>query len=621
MIDFRFLPGKIKEYTFRALGYSRYYLFILIVLLSACGGGSGDGEPPPTDPPLDPSTNANLAGLGVSAGSLDQIFQADSLDYTATVGFLARSMRVYAPVEDSTASAKVDDVALGLDGYSQLIELGEDVNPAINIVVTAEDGTTTKTYTLTMTRQPGASFAQQAYAKASNSGFEDQFGLSIAVSVDTLAVGAPFEKSVASGIDGDQTDDSVEGAGAVYLFTRSSGVWSQQAYVKAPYSEFNDQFGNSVALSGNTLAVGAPLEDSSATGFNGNAADNTASNSGAVFVFIRSAGVWSQQGYLKASNSESGDQFGGVIALSGDILAVGAVQEDSSAKGVNSSQTSNSAGASGAVYVFTRNGSAWSQQAYIKASNTDAGDQFGASVSLWVDTLAVGAINEDSAVRVIDGDDTDNGKSNSGAVFIFTRSDSVWSQQAYIKSSNSDANDQFGTVVSLSGDTLAVGVPLEDSSDKGIGGSGNDNIIATSGAVYIFTRGSGIWSQQTYIKASNAQFEDNFGVSLALSGDTLAVGADFEDSSDIGMNGDEALDDAQESGAVYLFTRTGGIWSQYAYLKASNTEFDDRFGASVDLSGDTLAVGASLEDSDIDGVGGIESDNAALGSGAVYVWQ
>lgn len=621
MIEFRFMSGNIKESLFHALRFSQYCLFILIVLLSSCGGGSGDGETPPVDPPPDKSTNANLAGLGVSAGSLDQIFQVDSLDYTATVGFLARSIRVYATLEDGTASAKVDDVTLGLEGYSQLIELGEDINPVINIVVTAEDGVTTKTYTLTVTRQSGASFAQQAYAKASNSGFEDQFGLSVTVSGNSLAVGAPFEKSVATGIDGDQTDDSVEGAGAVYIFTRSSGSWSQQAYIKAPYAEFNDQFGTSVALSGNTLAVGAPLEDSSATGFNGNAADNAAANSGAVFVYVRSAGVWSQQGYLKASNSESGDQFGGAIALFEDTLAVGAVQEDSSARGVNSSQTNNSAGGSGAVYVFSRNSGVWSQQAYIKASNTDADDQFGTSVSLSVNTLAVGAINEDSAVRIVDGDDTDNSRGNSGAVFIFTRSNGVWSQQAYIKSSNSDANDQFGTVVSIFGDTLAVGVPLEDSSDKGIGGSGNDNIIASSGAVYIYTRSGVTWSQQTYIKASNAQFEDNFGVSLALSGDTLAVSADFEDSSDVGMNGDETLDDAQDSGAVYLFTRTGGVWSQYAYLKASNTEFDDRFGASVDLSGDTLAVGASLEDSDTDGVGGIESDNGALGSGAVYVWQ
>lgn len=596
----------------------------LAILLTACGDGDAGDEPAPDpDPPPPPGTNANLAGLAVSASSLEQVFQVDSLAYTVTVGFLARSIRIHAPLEDAAASATVSGVDLGSDGYSQLIELNEGVNPVIDIIVTAEDGVTIKNYKLTVTRGIAADFAQQAYAKASNSGFEDQFGLSVAVSEDgnTLAVGAPFEKSSATGIGGDQTDDSVPSSGAVYVFTRSGAAWSQQAYIKGSFAEINDQFGASVALSENTLAVGAPLEDSSATGANGDASNNSAAESGAVFVFIRSGTLWSQQAYLKASNSESGDQFGGAIALSGDTLAVAAVQEDSEATGVNGSQISNSAGASGAVYIFTRNTDAWSQQAYVKASNTEGGDLFGASVSLSVDTLAVGASNEDSGATGVGGSDTDNSRGNSGAVYIFTRSSSSWSQQAYIKASNTGGNDEFGSAVSVFGDSLAVGVPLEDSSATGIGGNGADDSVADSGAAYVFTRSSGVWTQEAYIKASNTQFDDGFGVSISLSGDSLAVGANLEDSNAIGLNGDETNNGELQSGALYLFTRTGGTWTQLAYVKASNTEFEDRFGASVALSGDTLAAGANLEDSAAKVIDGDEADNNALSSGAVYIWH
>jgi hypothetical protein len=114
-----------------------------------------------------------------------------------------------------------------------------------------------------------------------------------------------WEDSNATGINGNQADDSAPDSGAVYVFTRSGGVWSQQAYVKASNTGPGDSFGFSLALSadGNTLAVGAYLENSNATGIGGNQADNSALDSGAVYVFTRSGGVWSQQAYIKASNT------------------------------------------------------------------------------------------------------------------------------------------------------------------------------------------------------------------------------------------------------------------------------------------------------------------------------
>ena len=191
-----------------------------------------------------------------------------------------------------------------------------------------------------------------------------------------------------------------------------------EAYLKASNTGWTDLFGHSVSLSGDTLAVGASQERSSATGVNGSQSDNSARNSGAVYIFTRSGRTWSQQAYLKASNTGADDIFGHSVSLSGDTLAVGAIFEDSSATGVNGSQSDNSEGASGAVYVFTRNGTTWSQQAYLKASNTGAGDWFGYSVSLSGDTLAVGAVGEDSSATDVNGDQKDNGATESGAVYV-----------------------------------------------------------------------------------------------------------------------------------------------------------------------------------------------------------
>src|SRR5690349_9185924 len=154
---------------------------------------------------------------------------------------------------------------------------------------------------------PVLQLVQQGYLKASNTNANDQFGYLIAFSGDTLVVGAPQEGSNATGVNGDQANNSAPNAGAVYVFTRTGGVWTQQAYLKASNTDANDQFGVSVALSGDTLAVGAMFEDSNATGVNGNQADNSAPGAGAVYVFTRTGGVWTQQAYLKASNTDAND--------------------------------------------------------------------------------------------------------------------------------------------------------------------------------------------------------------------------------------------------------------------------------------------------------------------------
>ena len=188
------------------------------------------------------------------------------------------------------------------------------------------------------TSDAAAASAQQAYIKASNTDAEDFFGNALALSGDTLAVGAGGEASAATGIDGDQSDNSASQAGAAYVFTRdAAGVWSQQAYIKASNTDADDFFGDALALSGDTLVVGAVGEASAATGIDGDQSDNTAARgffngAGAAYVFTRdAAGVWSQQAYIKASNTDGIDGFGNSVALSGDTLVVGAAGEASGA--------------------------------------------------------------------------------------------------------------------------------------------------------------------------------------------------------------------------------------------------------------------------------------------------
>src|SRR4029079_13738367 len=184
-------------------------------------------------------------------------------------------------------------------------------------------------------------------------------------------------------------------AGTAYVFVRSGTNWTQQAYLKASNTEgaspparpLGDEFGASVAISGDTIVVGANFEDSNATGVNGNQTNNSATDSGAAYVFVRSGTNWSQQAYLKASNTGARDGFGVGVSVSGDIVAVSAPSEDSNAIGVNGSQTNNLATDSGAVYVFARSGTNWTQQAYVKASNTGADDNFGEPAVLSGDTL------------------------------------------------------------------------------------------------------------------------------------------------------------------------------------------------------------------------------------------
>ena len=467
----------------------------------------------------------------------------------------------------------------------------------------------------------GTTWTQQAYLKASNTGSSDAFGVSVAITANTVVVGAASEASSATGIDGNQADNSNFDSGAAYVFIRSAGGWTQQAYLKASNTEAFDQFGASVAISGSTVVIGAPGEDSNATGVNGDQVNDNAFAAGAAYVFVRSGTTWSQQAYLKASNTGTSDRFGVSVAIATNTVVIGASGEDSGANGINGDQVSNAALDSGAAYVFLRGGTVWSQQAYLKPSNTGAGDRFGSSVGIAGETVVVGASQEASGATGINGDQTNNTLTRSGAAYVFVRSVTIWAQQAYLKASNTGFGDQFGNSVAISGETVVVGAYLEESNALGVNGDQTNNDSSEAGAAYVFVRGGTAWSQQVYLKASSRGVGgDLFGFSIAISGDRVVVGAPKEDSGAKGVNGDPIDNRVREAGAAYIFVRAGGTWLQQAYLKASNTGFEDQFGTSVAIDGETVVVGAFRESSNAAGVNGDQFNNSATWAGAAYVF-
>lgn len=581
------------------------------LLAAGCSGSGGEGA---VDPP-DPGSDARLSSLTISGAAI--AFSPDVINYDVAVKFLTQESSITPTAANAAASIEVNG-SPAVSSTATLVPLNEGGN-TVFVTVTSEDGTAARVYTLFIDREFAAEFAQDAYVKASNTDGNDEFGYSVAIAGDTLAVGARNESSGATGVGGDQGDNTAGLSGAVYVFARTAGAWTQEAFIKASNANELDRFGSAVALDGDTLAVGAPREASSATGVGGDQDDDSAVGSGAVYVFTRSAGTWSQQAYLKASNTDEGDEFGSSLALDGDTLAVGAQREESGATGVGGDQDDDSENRSGAAYVFIRSAGVWTQQAYVKASNTSSSDFFGYSLALDADTLAVGAIEESSDAIGVGGDQNNDLRQNSGAVYVFARVAGAWTQQAYVKASNTGDDDRFGWSVALDGDTLAVGALGEDSSAVGVGGDQDDNSAVSSGAVYVFTRNAGAWTQGAYIKASNTGAGDDFGVSVALDSDTLAVGASRESSSAVGVGGDEGDDSATASGAAYLFTRSAGAWAQQAYVKASSTDGNDNFGSAVAVDGDTLAVGALNESSNATGVGGNDGDNSVGDSGAAYV--
>lgn len=406
-------------------------------------------------------------------------------------------------------------------------------------------------------RRFGGVWAIEAYIKASNTGASDEFGVALALSDDgsTLAVGARHEDGTGLGVGAIDDDGGID-CGAAYVYQRTGTTWAFEAYIKASNTGNDDEFGNSLALSGdgNVLAIGARLEDSSSS-LVGGASNEGATDSGAVYVYRRMIG-WSFQAFLKAGQTSPFDEFGSALALNqnGSVLAIGAHLEDSNGRGAGTVPNELTTG-SGGVYIY-RHAAGWSLDEFIKAPNTGREDEFGVSVALSSDgnVLAVGAQHEDGGGDGV-GPAFDESAPESGAAYVYRFAGSSWRAEAFIKAPNSDFNDQFGLVLSLSrdGSTLAVGAPLEDGGSLGVDGLFNEDAF-DAGAVYIYRALASSWGFDAYVKASNTGTGDNFGTSVALSanGRFLAASSVNEDSDAAAING-TPNEDFGNSGAVYLY--------------------------------------------------------------------
>ena len=457
---------------------------------------------------------------------------------------------------------------------------------------------------------------QNQFLKASNVVGFGLFGESIALSADglTLAVGADAEASASTGINGNQFGGGATESGAVYVFVRSSSAdpWVQQAYIKASNTHGMDRFGFDVALSsdGMTLAVGAYNEFSDATGVGGDQTDHSAGGAGAVYVFTRAGTTWTQQAYLKASNTETGDEFGYAVALDSDgsTLAVGAFHEASGSAGIGADQSDNTAPVAGAVYVFTRAGVMWAQQAYVKASNPAAYDCFGISVALSSDgnLLAVGAEGEVNGAP--------HPQMGAGAVYMFSRTSATWAQQAYLIIDSPDPRAALGASVGLSSDgsELVAGAPGAHAT--------MDAAEPTSGAAYVFTRAGTTWTKQAEVVPSNAGGEFGTRVAVSADGKRLVVSAPGERSDAVGLDGVQIDETDPSAGAAYAFSGFGPTWVQRHYIKAFNTGPADGFGMGLAISGDgaTVAIGAIDEASD---AANDPASNLYVGAGAAYSFQ
>ena len=318
----------------------------------------------------------------------------------------------------------------------------------------------------------------------------------------------------------------------------------------APDAALFDWFGSSVSISANTLICGAESDD---TAFG--------TQTGSAYIYTKTAGHWTLHEKILPNDPEPEDSFGTAVSVSGDFAIISATRDDD--RGTDS----------GSAYIFTKFADSWLQIDKLLASDGEEEDRFGASVSISDDTAVVGARFNDSPDR------------NTGSVYIFVRDGLFWNQQAKITPNDVERNDEFGTAVSISGDTLIVSSPNDD--DNG----------SNSGSAYIFTRAKGVWTQQAKLLPDIGAALDEFGLSVSIIGDTALIGAPMNDQ--LGSN----------SGTAYTFTRSKGIWTQQQHLLPDDGTENIRFGNAVAISDNTALIGA-FRSSDFD-----------AGSGAAYYFQ
>ncbi len=313
----------------------------------------------------------------------------------------------------------------------------------------------------------------------------------------------------------------------------SSETWTEEVKLIGSDTTSWDNFGGAVAFDGDTALVAA----------------KGAGSLGAAYVFVRSGLVWSQQAKLLPTDGGTGGGFGYSVALDGDAALIGRRNDDAAAPNA------------GSAYVFVRSGTSWTQQAKLIASDAVSSALFGNAVSIEGGTALIGADDDDHTAGGYDSDE--------GSAYVFVRSGASWSQQAKLIASDAEWYDEFGSSVSLSGDTAVIGSHW------------SDDPVSHAGAAYVFVRSGTSWTEQAKLLASDGSYDDELGKAVCIEGDTILLGVAFEDAV------------AQNSGSAYVFERTGTSWSERAKLIPDDAAPGEYFGRSVAIDGDRLLIGAS----------------------------
>ncbi|HEU4433080.1 MAG TPA: FG-GAP repeat protein [Pyrinomonadaceae bacterium] len=315
--------------------------------------------------------------------------------------------------------------------------------------------------------------------------------------------------------------------GSAYVFKREGGNWVEEQKLTASDGAAGDQFGRSVAISGSTIVVGAWVDD-----INGDV------DQGSAYVFKREGGNWVEEQKLSASDGVAGDKFGWSVAVSGSTIAIS----------VNSFL--------GWAYVFNRQGGNWVEEQKLTASDGVVGDHFGWSIAISGSTIVVGTAILNAFAE--------------GSAYVFNREGRSWVETQKLTASDGAGGNIFGWSVAINGSTIVVGA---------WGGTVGANL--NQGAAYLFTRQGRSWVENQKLIASDGAAFDEFGWSVAISGSTIVVSAELE-----------AIGGNTAQGFAYVFNRTQGSWVEEQKLTASDGAPGDRFGWSISASGSTAVLGA-----------------------------
>ncbi len=351
----------------------------------------------------------------------------------------------------------------------------------------------------------------------------DEFGVSVGIAGNTVVVGSIYD------------DDLGGDAGSAYVFFEDNGVWTQQAKLTAKDAKPNDYFGISVAIAGDRILVGAAE------------ARTNGSRTGAVYVYERTNKVWALTQKLMPSTGAASDYFGYAVALEGNVAIIGAPQTDAVAYD------------SGAAYVFTYDGTFWSEKAKLSPPTGGVYGFFGGSVALFGTTVLIGQWDDGSGADM-------------GSVFAFKENSGSWIFQQELKASDRALGDTFGFSVALHNNKAFIGAPFRDGS------------CVNSGAVYVYGRYNDVWCEEQIIIPEDKNASQAFGSSVAVYGDMAAIGSYWDQ------------DNGDYSGSAYAYRDIENVWTQQFKYLPNDGVVGQLFGISAAMDGDRVIVGANGDD-------------------------